>query len=138
MLTFVLSKLALWSNGLDGVPQGSLWWFESARCLQTSPWIELLLELFRSKLLFHEIFLLLRSNWHRGRVARRSSAKACTAVRIRSMPQRPNVSLGFFLAYFFNFLLKVKGFRGKEALPDQDQATDDQDKAKALGDQYDA
>ena len=27
--------------------------------------------------------------WHRGRVARQSSAKACTAVRIRSMPQNP-------------------------------------------------
>ena len=27
--------------------------------------------------------------WHRGRVARQSSAKACTAVRIRSVPQKP-------------------------------------------------
>ena len=30
--------------------------------------------------------LLLHPQWHRGRVARQSSAKACTAVRIRSVP----------------------------------------------------
>ncbi len=36
-----------------------------------------------------ELFIFaLAKKWHRGRVARQSSAKACTAVRIRSMPQK--------------------------------------------------
>ena len=42
-------------------------------------------ELKRTELEFGLILLLL-TPWHRGRVARQSSAKACTAVRIRSMP----------------------------------------------------
>ncbi len=27
-------KMALWSNWIDKIPQGFLWWFESTRCLR--------------------------------------------------------------------------------------------------------
>ena len=48
--------------------------------------------------------------WHRGRVARQSSAKACTAVRIRSMPLiyssmiifPQQVCLGYLLFWTFH------------------------------------
>ena len=42
----------------------------------------------------------LAKKWHRGRVARHSSAKACTAVRIRSMPPKPSYKGGFFVYIF--------------------------------------
>ncbi len=49
------------------------------------------------------------SFWHCGRVARQSSAKACTAVRIRSVPQTPPFQEGFFIQYcFFIFMLMEK------------------------------
>ena len=59
----------------------------------------------------HKIFLALRSNWHRGRVARQSSAKACTAVRIRSMPQNPVRCAGFFVFIAFLFSRFLPGYQ---------------------------
>ena len=49
----------------------------------------------------------LKLKWYRGRVARLSSAKAATAVRIRSIPLKKNANkdlLNLYLAglYFFN------------------------------------
>lgn len=41
-----------------------------------------------SKKIFKFASLFAFTKWHRGRVARQSSAKACTAVRIRSMPHK--------------------------------------------------
>ena len=42
-------------------------------------------------------------------MARQSSAKACTAVRIRSVPQTPPFQEGFFIQYcFFIFMLMEK------------------------------
>tara|TARA_B110000003_G_scaffold102492_1_gene104730 strand:- start:188 stop:316 length:129 start_codon:yes stop_codon:yes gene_type:complete len=40
--------------------------------------------------------MLFLHEWHRGRVARQSSAKASTAVRIRSMPQKTRYCIGGF------------------------------------------
>ena len=63
----------------------------------------------------HKIFLALRSLWHRGRVARQSSAKACTAVRIRSMPQKPSTKCWVFL-FYKSSILSIRSCRSNLSL----------------------
>lgn len=46
------------------------------------------------------------AKWFRGRAARHQSAKLCTAVRIRSKPQKAH-SEKIELFYFFKILLKL-------------------------------
>lgn len=36
------TKTALWSNWIDKVPQGFLWWFESTRCLKDKLFIKVI------------------------------------------------------------------------------------------------
>lgn len=47
--------------------------------------------------------------WRRGRVARLGSAKAPTAVRIRTMPLKPSKQFGgFFMSNFLEKLIKQR------------------------------